>query len=75
MNQLFSHVKKVLLYKITALKKSGIMQIKSVGMNEFVNLMALCKEVMSFLRCVIPVVCRINQTIWCKHISSDTTMY
>jgi len=29
----------------------------------------------TILRCIIPVVCRINQTIRCMHISSDTTMY
>jgi hypothetical protein len=27
------------------------------------------------LRCIIPVVCRINQTVMCRHISSNTTMY
>ena len=27
------------------------------------------------LRCVIPVVCRINQTVRCTHISSNTTIY
>jgi len=27
------------------------------------------------LRCVIPVVCQINQTIRCMCISSDTTIY
>ena len=29
----------------------------------------------SVLRCVIPVVCRINQTVRCMRISSDTTVY
>jgi len=42
---------------------------------KFSNLWMGPRLAFTILRRVIPVVCRINQTIRCMHISSVTTMY